>query len=145
MIVVFFVCYSTAISEDLGQVEYILTDKTGTLTENKMVFKRCCINGILYGNENGDAVKGCFLFPTHFVYICCFWSFNHLFKIICAGVLITALVFSKFACDASTSLNFDIWNQVVRQLLVTLYISDLLTCLTIHKVLCAVFMVKWLL
>ncbi|XP_061355586.1 phospholipid-transporting ATPase 2-like [Gastrolobium bilobum] len=48
---------NTAISEDLGQVEYILTDKTGTLTENKMILKRCFISGIFYGNDNGDALK----------------------------------------------------------------------------------------
>lgn len=58
---------STAISEDLGQIEYILTDKTGTLTENMMIFKRCCINGVYYGNFNGDALTGLSTLPPVFL------------------------------------------------------------------------------
>lgn len=37
------------LNEDLGQIEYIFSDKTGTLTENQMEFKRCSIAGQLYG------------------------------------------------------------------------------------------------
>ncbi|EDQ88256.1 uncharacterized protein MONBRDRAFT_26477 [Monosiga brevicollis MX1] len=31
--------------EDLGQVEHVFADKTGTLTENRMVFKKCNVRG----------------------------------------------------------------------------------------------------
>lgn len=40
---------STSLSEDLGQVEFIFTDKTGTLTENVMNFAKCSIRGQLFG------------------------------------------------------------------------------------------------
>jgi magnesium-transporting ATPase (P-type) len=34
---------------DLGQIKYIFSDKTGTLTQNIMNFKRCSIDGLLFG------------------------------------------------------------------------------------------------
>ncbi|KAK4377426.1 hypothetical protein RND71_003722 [Anisodus tanguticus] len=44
-----FQCRSLNINEDLGQIRYIFSDKTGTLTENKMEFKRASVWGKNYG------------------------------------------------------------------------------------------------
>ncbi|XP_033926826.1 phospholipid-transporting ATPase IK [Melopsittacus undulatus] len=41
---------STSLNDQLGQIEYIFSDKTGTLTQNVMSFKKCCVNGTIYGN-----------------------------------------------------------------------------------------------
>lgn len=49
---------SWSISDDLGQIEYIFSDKTGTLTQNVMQFKKCTVNGKQYGLTYTDAQQG---------------------------------------------------------------------------------------
>lgn len=46
------------ISDDIGQIEYIFSDKTGTLTQNVMEFKKCTINGVPYGEAFTEAQAG---------------------------------------------------------------------------------------
>ncbi|KAJ3699609.1 hypothetical protein LUZ61_003314 [Rhynchospora tenuis] len=49
-----FQCRSLNINEDLGQIRYVFSDKTGTLTENKMEFRKASIFGKDYGESLQD-------------------------------------------------------------------------------------------
>ncbi|CAN6448428.1 unnamed protein product [Victoria cruziana] len=46
-----FQCRALNINEDLGQIKYVFSDKTGTLTENKMEFRCASIRGADYNHN----------------------------------------------------------------------------------------------
>ncbi|KAK7313723.1 hypothetical protein VNO77_38918 [Canavalia gladiata] len=49
-----FMCRALNINEDLGQIKYVFSDKTGTLTENKMEFQCASIFGIDYSTAKAS-------------------------------------------------------------------------------------------
>uniref|UniRef100_H2Y5E0 Phospholipid-transporting ATPase n=1 Tax=Ciona savignyi TaxID=51511 RepID=H2Y5E0_CIOSA len=46
----------STIPEELGRIDYVLSDKTGTLTQNEMIFKRLHIGTVAYGVDTMDEV-----------------------------------------------------------------------------------------
>ncbi|KAJ9048263.1 hypothetical protein DSO57_1036751 [Entomophthora muscae] len=48
---------NTGVADDLGQIEVVFTDKTGTLTENLMVYSGCSIQGQLYTPDSPTPVS----------------------------------------------------------------------------------------
>jgi phospholipid-translocating ATPase len=47
---------TSTIPEELGRISYILSDKTGTLTQNEMVFKRLHLGTVSFGVDSMDEI-----------------------------------------------------------------------------------------
>ena len=45
---------SSTMSEELGRISYMLSDKTGTLTQNEMIFKRLHLGTVSFGSDSMD-------------------------------------------------------------------------------------------
>jgi len=51
------VARNSTIPEELGRIQFLLSDKTGTLTKNDMIFKRLNLEYYSFSDENLDDIK----------------------------------------------------------------------------------------
>uniref|UniRef100_A0A8C6X9Z2 Phospholipid-transporting ATPase n=1 Tax=Naja naja TaxID=35670 RepID=A0A8C6X9Z2_NAJNA len=97
---------TSTIPEELGRLVYLLTDKTGTLTQNEMIFKRLHLGTVSYGTDTMDEIQNhiinsysqVFSFYSYFPYHNFMHStlnnkiFSILYTVLCNNILTVALV-----------------------------------------------------
>jgi phospholipid-transporting ATPase len=51
-------CRTSSLVEELGMIEHVFSDKTGTLTRNEMEFRACSVAGVAYTDMPDEAHEG---------------------------------------------------------------------------------------